>query len=146
MKQQRFVDAFEGNATEAARVAGYSTPKQAASRLLKNVDLRRLVDEKTARLAKPIVEKYDLSFEQIIEKFAKLARDSKDDNVVMKAMDYINKMRAVYIQKHEDVTNYKGMSDEEVTEAVIEDLLTDESARSKLFKAMADRGFVVSGG
>jgi len=46
IKQRRFVEAFDGNATEAARVAGYSprTAYAQGARLLKNVEVRAAIE------------------------------------------------------------------------------------------------------
>ena len=142
MKQQKFVDAYEGNATEAADKAGYAHPGQQGYALLKNLQITQAIEDRHKNQPSPIVSGVEERRAQLTE----LSKTSKDGHIIIKAIDTINKMDAIYIKKIEDVTNYKGMSDEEVTEAVIEDLLTDESARSKLFKAMAERGFVVSGG
>ena len=39
VKQQRFIDAFDGNATKTAEFAGYAHPMQQGNRLLSNVDI-----------------------------------------------------------------------------------------------------------
>jgi phage terminase small subunit len=50
LKHQRFIDAYlgpaKGNGTEAARVAGYATPRQEAHRLLTNAAIRARIDER----------------------------------------------------------------------------------------------------
>ena len=40
VRQQRFVDYYDGNGTQAAEKAGYSTPRQEAARLLSNVNIK----------------------------------------------------------------------------------------------------------
>jgi len=39
VKQQRFIKLYEGNATDAARKAGYKNPRRQGQRLLTNVDI-----------------------------------------------------------------------------------------------------------
>jgi phage terminase small subunit len=45
-KQQRFVDAYDGNATEAARIAGYAKPNRQGPRLLSNVVIMSEIKER----------------------------------------------------------------------------------------------------
>ena len=45
-KQLRFVELWNGSYTETARLAGYSTPDKAGSRLAKNVEIGRKIDER----------------------------------------------------------------------------------------------------
>lgn len=45
-KQRTWVEAFDGNATEAARVAGYAHPRRAGHRLSTNVHISQIVDMK----------------------------------------------------------------------------------------------------
>jgi len=40
VKQQRFVDYYDGNGTQAAEKAGYSAPRQEAVRLLSNANIQ----------------------------------------------------------------------------------------------------------
>jgi hypothetical protein len=59
-RQLLFVEAFlgqaNGNASEAARIAGYPHAKQAGSRLLSNVDVRAKLDQRLASAAMPANE------------------------------------------------------------------------------------------
>lgn len=55
-KQQKFVEAYFGNATEAARIAGYAHPMQAGERVLRNVEIQKAIKdrekpERNARIA-----------------------------------------------------------------------------------------------
>jgi phage terminase small subunit len=51
--QQKFVDAYSGNATEAARIAGYSHPEVAGCRLLKNAKIASAIRERQVKEAEP---------------------------------------------------------------------------------------------
>ncbi|WP_136796196.1 terminase small subunit [Desulfosediminicola ganghwensis] len=48
-KQQMFLDFYCGNATEAARRAGYAHPTQQGNRLLTNVNIRAAITERESR-------------------------------------------------------------------------------------------------
>lgn len=58
-KRQAFVEAYtgpaQGNATEAARLAGYAKPKQEGHRLLTNADVQRAIEAATAEVRKAAV-------------------------------------------------------------------------------------------
>jgi phage terminase small subunit len=54
-KQQKFVDLYNGNATETAEMCGYSNPSQAGARLLKHVGICRGIQERRANEIKPFI-------------------------------------------------------------------------------------------
>ena len=54
-KQLTFIDLFDGNGTEAARAAGYSTPETAGKRCLQNVQIRTAIEERRKKEIKPEV-------------------------------------------------------------------------------------------
>ena len=72
-RQRRFVAEYLacGNATEAARRAGYSakTAHAQGSRLLKNAEVRAALEKKTERLE----EKLELSAERVLTELARIA-------------------------------------------------------------------------
>lgn len=117
LKQQKFVDAYEGNATAAAEYAGYAYPMQQGSRLLKNVVISRAIAKRhdPDRLPKK------LSVEQRAEMLSDWARDEDACSDRIKAIDTLNKMDAIYINKIE-VKNWQNRTDEEVIEDVIKNL------------------------
>ncbi len=45
-KQRRFIDCYSGNATEAARLAGYAHPQSQGQRLLNNVEIKKAIAER----------------------------------------------------------------------------------------------------
>jgi phage terminase small subunit len=45
-KQQKFVEAYAGNATEAARIAGYKSPEVEGHRLLRNAKIDRAIKDR----------------------------------------------------------------------------------------------------
>ena len=54
-KQRLFVECYNGNAAEAARKAGYSSPKQAGCRCLRNPKIAKAIQERTKREIAPEV-------------------------------------------------------------------------------------------
>jgi len=52
IKQQRFVDYYDGNASQAAEKAGYSNPNVQGSRLLSNVSIQRSLKTREKRKRK----------------------------------------------------------------------------------------------
>lgn len=115
--QQKFVDAYEGNATEAARIAGYSakTVKSQGQRLLTNVDLfkaieKRLEKEKSARVADRTEREERLSEILRNNRAYKIQNEATgfetikvdvENREVIKAIDTLNKMDGLYVTKHE---------------------------------------------
>ena len=79
LKQRLFVEAYlgeaNGNATKAARIAGYGQPRQAGSRMLSNVDIRELVNKRVTQagmdanrvlaMVSAIAEKSDIVADQL---------------------------------------------------------------------------------
>jgi len=55
VKQQRFIDFYDGNATKAARIAGYSHPKPQAARLLTNVNIFEAIKYREIRRNKSTI-------------------------------------------------------------------------------------------
>ena len=53
VKQQKFVDAYTGNATKAAIAAGYSTPEIAGHRCLQNAKIRKEIKHRQKKENKP---------------------------------------------------------------------------------------------
>lgn len=134
VKQQKFINAYEGNATKAALEAGYSkkTAKSQGQRLLTNVDIQKALEkrgeeEKTALIAdrteraeilsnilrnnraieidKPVQGCDTVRDEENGDyKFVILDSANKD---VIKAADTLNKMDGLYVQKHQ-VTDKDG--------------------------------------
>lgn len=87
----------EQNATKAAKIAGYKNPKQQGSRLLTFVDVR----QEMARRLKISEKSSIMSMERRKERLSELGEDAEKDNDSIKAIDTLNKMDGLYIQKHE---------------------------------------------
>jgi hypothetical protein len=76
-----FVGCFEGNASAAAKKAGYQDPKGAGSRLMKRPEVREALKKKQDAMAvhsgKRLAVKMDVSRNEIIMGLAKIARKGK---------------------------------------------------------------------
>lgn len=81
VKQRRFVDAYlgeaNGNASEAARIAGYSLPRQSGSENLSKPDIRAAIE---ARL-----EEWAMPAREVLARLADHARGSIGDFIEINA-------------------------------------------------------------
>ena len=50
--QKKFVDAYMGNATEAARIAGYKQPHSQGPRLLEKVEIKKAIQQREKKETK----------------------------------------------------------------------------------------------
>jgi phage terminase small subunit len=104
-RERRFVEAYmgpcAGNATKAAESAGYSpkTARQIASRLLTKANIRAAVNEARADLTTEAIA----DAKERRELLTKHARNMQEPVSSIKAVDVLNKMDGIYIEKH-DVT------------------------------------------
>jgi len=118
-RQKRFVQHYarDPNALQAAKKAGYKSPGVEGHRLLKNAKIVTALRSLTGKAeAKRI-----MSIEDRKKRLSEIANDS-DKRTSMIALDLLNKMEAVYIQKHEVKTNFQNKSDDEVIQDVIREL------------------------
>jgi phage terminase small subunit len=101
-KQQEFIAAYlgeaHGNATEAARMAGYTHPKQQGSRLLSNVDIAsrigQHIEKKFATADDVLRELADVAFADWRDFVEVLAYDREGRPIKVK-MDLTNKVKAL---------------------------------------------------
>lgn len=100
-KQERFCEEYAacGNATQAAIKAGYS-PKTAYSigqENLKKPEIIAKIHELQARDKKKRV----MNIDERQAKLTEIAENSVDENAVIRAIETLNKMDGLYVQKHE---------------------------------------------
>lgn len=101
LKQERFCVEYaaSGNATQAAIKAGYS-PKTAYSigqENLKKPEIIARIHELQARDKKMRI----MSVDERQAKLTAIAENSEDENAAIRAIETLNKMDGLYIQKHE---------------------------------------------
>jgi phage terminase small subunit len=102
-KEQRFVREYrvDGDAANAARRAGYAkaSAKVTGCRLLKKPEVAAAIanheSEKANQLIADAAERREL--------LTGIARSGKNPVAAIKAVDILNKMDGVYVQKHEHV-------------------------------------------
>ena len=90
-RQRRFVEAYTGNATQAAISAGYSakTATTQGSRLFRNAHVQRAIEKRAATLARGLTcDRIEL-LERLTEK---IRDDSKPDATHIKAIDTFAKI------------------------------------------------------
>ena len=100
-KQERFCYEYaaSGNAYQAALTAGYPA-RSARSIASENLTKPNIV-EKIKEITQSRTTELIMKVERRKEKLSQLADKSEDENVVIRAIDTLNKMDGLYIQKHE---------------------------------------------
>lgn len=99
-KQQRFVDAYDGNATKAAIAAGYSekTAYSAGQRLLKNVGIRTAIQERENRRIQPLI----MTREERQTMWSEIARDKGERTQDrLKASELLGRSEADFVERQE---------------------------------------------
>lgn len=101
IKQEKFCEEYAacGNATQAAISAGYS-PKTAYSigeENLKKPEIITKLKELQARDKKKRI----MNIDERQAKLTEIAENSVDENAAIRAIDTLNKMDGLYVQKHE---------------------------------------------
>lgn len=99
-KQQRFVDAYDGNATKAAIAAGYSekTAYSAGQRLLKNVEIQTAIQERENRRIQPLI----MTREERQTMWSEIARDKGERTQDrLKASELLGKSEADFVERQE---------------------------------------------
>lgn len=123
-RQELFIAAYlgeaKGNATEAARIAGYKHPRQQGSRLLANADIAARVAETVEAAGVTaeaiLAELADVGFADWREFVEILARD-KSGRPVKTRMDLANKVKALeLLGKHHQLFTDKQQIDVNIRE------------------------------
>lgn len=117
-RQRKFVEAYmkTGNASEAARLSGYSAPGVAGARLLENAKIKKAIEERVDK--DPEV----WGRERLLRFWTDMAQNAEGENNQLKASEYLAKAQAMFVQKMEVSHNFQDLSDDEVLQRVIEDL------------------------
>ena len=117
-RQRKFVEAYmkTGNASEAARLSGYSAPSVAGVRLLANAKIKKAIAERVDN--DPEV----WGRERLLRFWTEMAQHAEGENNQLKASEYLAKAQAMFVQKHEIQHNFQDKSEDEIIQAVIADL------------------------
>ena len=102
LKREKFIAAYlgeaNGNASEAARIAGYKQPHSQGPRLLENAEISSRV--------RAVVEEAAMSAEQVLRELAKVAMlpadgDPKSVTNKVRALELLGKHHKLYVEKQE---------------------------------------------
>lgn len=100
-KQERFCEKYaaRGNATQAAIRAGYSakTAYSIGQENLKKPEIIARIHELQARDKKKRI----MNIDERQAKLTEIAENSIDENAAIRAIETLNKMDGLYVQKHE---------------------------------------------
>ena len=110
-KQRKFVTAFLGeadrNASRAAKIAGYACAVAVSNRLLRNASIINAIRETDKKADNALI----LTVEQRKQKLSEIVSTGEDRDKI-KAIDVLNKMEPVYINRHE--MHFDGMDNEQL--------------------------------
>lgn len=114
-KQERFIAAYNGNATTAATVAGYAKPRHAGSRFLTNVVIMNAIKCRQDVELQPLVA----TRQERQEFWTQVMMDAEEDmKNRLRASELLGKSMADFTDnvalKHDLAATLKAMSDEEV--------------------------------
>lgn len=138
-KQRKFVQAFlgeaQGNATKAAKLAGYGSPKQEGHRLT-NADQYKHVQDEIAEQMQKRVEGAILTRQQRMQALSIIGLVAEKPSDKVKAIDVLNKMDGLYVQRHELTVK---ASPQETEEAVIHMYRANPDVWKRIKKAVEKR-------
>jgi phage terminase small subunit len=99
--QNRFVEAYNGNATDAARIAGYKQPQSQGARLLKNVEILNAIKAREKKQLNPTI-----ATREERQKFWSAVMMDQDADMKnrLKASELLGKSQADFIQRVEQDT------------------------------------------
>jgi len=115
-KQQLFVDAYAGNAAEAARIAGYKQPQVIGSRLFRKVEIKEAIrkrDNGNGKRRNKTLEKI-MTQEEIRAAYSDIARDP-DHKDRLKALDSLARCYAMFSDNVNISGQIEHLSDTQLT-------------------------------
>lgn len=121
-RQSKFVAALlldpNRNGTKAAELAGYPNPAVTAHRLIRNSKIKAAIRAADKEATHALI----LSVEQRKEALSKIIESGEEHNKI-KAIDVLNKMEPVYINRHE--MHFDGMDNAKLNEESAEIMRQD---------------------
>ncbi len=116
--QAKFVLAFTGNASQAARVAGYASPAVAGSKLLRLGKVIRALDALTARASDTNDDRKLLTRNDLMLIWSELASDPEATwKNRLKAMDSLAKSQGIFIDRSQIISNVRIESLDKLSDA-----------------------------
>ncbi len=135
-RQQRFCECFVacGNATQAAKEAGYSgrTAYAQASRLLRNVKVDTCIRELQAAAAKRTEITADRVLQMLIDSYAD-AKAAKQHGPAVRAAELLGKHLAMFVDRQQ-ISEVESLSYEQLIEQIAEGDPERRAMAQKLFK------------
>lgn len=103
-KQQRFVDFYDGNATDAAEKAGYAHPRSQGQRLLTKVDIQNAIKKREQKRNDPAI-----ATREDRQRFWTnvMANDDEDMKNRLKASELLGRSEADFTDNVKDTTPKK---------------------------------------
>lgn len=107
-QERLFVEAYAGNAVDAARIAGYNAAEHYGFRLMRNPKIRAALKERNANIDSAFDEtrrSVIMGRDEILEELSGIARNKGEDSGNrIKCMDLLGKAIGLWITKHEVTT------------------------------------------
>ena len=127
--QKKFVDLWTGTATETAKLAGYSNPKQAGSRLAKQVDISRLLSHIGDKENNTKI----MTRTQRQELWTEIAQDSEEATKDrLKAAELLGKAKGDFVIKVDaNINKYEKMDSETLDKKIAELLAETKKGEGK---------------
>lgn len=104
-RQKRFVDAYEGNATAAARVAGFKNPNVYADDLMKNPRVIAAIQEREKERRSKIIATRDERLKHLTEIMRDLTQKTTDR---LRAIEIMCRAEGDFIERQE-ITGKDGL-------------------------------------
>lgn len=103
LKQKKFIEFYEGNATEAAIKAGYSkdTARSIGQENLTKPDIQKAIQSRQEKNINPKIADRN----ERAELYTNLLRTSDDEAIRIKACETLGKMEGDFIERHEHKGN-----------------------------------------
>ncbi len=95
IKQQRFVDFYDGNATDSAKKAGYKQPRSQGQRLLTNVDISTAIQKREKNRNKGHIA----TREERQRFWTRMMDEAEKDSDRLKASELLGRSEADFLDK-----------------------------------------------
>jgi hypothetical protein len=120
--QLRFVAAFTGNATAAAREAGSKHPKLMAKRMMKDPRILTAIREKQAVVIRAsgeaLIHNIKITRNDIINRLDYLSQHAETDSTKVSALGHLRDIFGLSASKHDEPYDFSGWTDDELLEFV----------------------------
>lgn len=116
-----FISAYEGNATEAARVAGYKNPKASGFRLIRREHIKQAIAEKNSALNKELgktegrrLRRVSITRNDIINGLAEVGLKGESESARVSALSKLADIFRLSAKNANETEDFTGWTDEEL--------------------------------